>query len=112
MRKSLQVLALASAIAGGLAIAPLHAQEASPQATSPKANDTTGGSNMMGGNNMMGSNGMMGGNGTTGGNDMTGMMNMMTQMTEMMETCNKMMQSSIDKDRGTGDKPAMPEKKG
>ncbi len=95
MRKSLQALVLVSAVAGGLAVTPLYAEDASPQPTPPKGND------MMGGNNNM-----------MGGGDMMGMMNMMTQMTQMMETCNKMMQASMDKDHGTGGNPANPKKKG
>ena len=97
MCKSLKVLALAMAVAGGLAIAPLYAEEASPPSATPKGNTMMNGNTMMGGNNMMSGNGMMG---------------MMTQMTQMMETCNKMMQASMDKEHGTDGKPAIPEKKG
>ncbi|KKX29452.1 hypothetical protein [Rhizobium sp. LC145] len=92
MRKSLQILISASAIAGVLGFTvPLFAQENSSSSNQPK------------GNEMMGS------------GDMMGMMNMMTQMSQMMENCNKMMQTSMDKDHGTGapkDGSTTPEKKG
>ncbi|MFJ1311888.1 hypothetical protein [Agrobacterium sp. P15N1-A] len=89
MRKSLQIFVLASTIAGGLGFAiPLYAQDNSSPSSQPK------------GNEMMGSGDMMG---------------MMTQMNQMMENCNKMMQTSMDKDHGTGvpkDASPAPEKKG
>ncbi len=67
MRKSIKALAIASAIIASLAAAPaLYAHDSEES-----------------GDSMMGS-GMMG---------QGGMMNMMGRMNEMMETCNKMMQS-------------------
>jgi hypothetical protein len=70
MRKSIKALAIASAVIAGLAVAPaLYAHDS----------EESGGSMM--GSGMMGQGGMM------------GMMNMMGQMSEMMEGCNRMMQS-------------------
>lgn len=67
MRKSMKALAIASAVIAGLAVAPaLYAHDSEES-----------------GDSMMGS-GMMG---------QGGMMNMMGQMSEMMEGCNRMMQS-------------------
>lgn len=67
MRNPIKALAVTSAVVAGLAIAPaLYAHDSSES-----------------GGSMMGS-GMMG---------QGGMMNMMGQMSEMMEGCNKMMQS-------------------
>jgi hypothetical protein len=112
MRKPIQSLVLASAFAGIVATtSPLYAEATSPSPGPSKGAEMMGGGDMMGGNNPM------------GGSDMTGMMNMMTQMNQMMvmmnmmaqmnqmtETCNRMMQSSMDKDHGSA--PAVPEKKG
>ena len=91
MRKSLQILAVAAVLGGGLAtVSPLLAAEGHHAP------------------------GTMKGDGMMGGGDMKGMMNMMTQMNQMMQSCNEMMQSSTNGDHGSGqpDGPAMPEKKG
>lgn len=91
MRKSLKILTLAAIIGGGLAIvSPLLAEDAQPPSGAMKGDD------------------MM------GGGDMKGMMNMMTQMSQMMESCNKMMQSSMNGDHGLvkPDTPVTPDKKG
>ncbi len=70
MRKSIKALAIASAVIAGLAVAPaLYAHDSEES-----------------GDSMM-SPGML------GQGDMMGMMNMMGQMSEMMEGCNRMMQS-------------------
>ena len=109
MRKYLETMILASAIAGGLAVAsPLYAEDTQPSAGPSQGTGTMGGG-MMGGNG--GSGGMM------GGGDMMGMMK---QMSQMMETCNTMMQSSMGGNRSSpqpnapqpNNGPAVPEKKG
>ncbi len=72
MLKSLKTLVVAFALAVGIATAP-----------APYAQDSLGSQGPM-----------MGGPGSMmGGGNMMGMMNMMGQMSEMMERCNKMMQS-------------------
>lgn len=90
MSKILQTIVLASALIGGLvATSPVYAADTPSSAA--KSSD------------------MMGGD----------MMGMMKQMNQMMETCNKMMQSSMDGDHGSGrpneqpqkGAPAEPEKK-
>lgn len=90
MRKSLQILALASVLFGGFATAtPVFAKENHHSSGAMKGGD------------------MM------GGDDMMGMMKMMTQMNQMMENCTKMMQSSTDGDHGSGrPNEVTPEKKG
>lgn len=74
MSNRLKLAVLAGALAGGVALGPVvYAQ--STQGTPPQGG--------------MPDSGMM------QGGDMTGMMNMMTQATQMMETCNKTMQSAM-----------------
>lgn len=76
MRRSIKVLAVTSAVIAGLAAAPaLYAHDSKES-----------------GGSMMGP-GMMG---------QDGMMDMMGQMSEMMEGCNKMMQSM---NRGSSERP-------
>ncbi len=91
MLKTLKTLTLTAMIGGGLAVvSPLLADDAQHPSGAMKGDD------------------MM------GGGDMKGMTNMMMQMSQMMESCNKMMQSSLTGDHGSGkpDTPATPDKKG
>jgi hypothetical protein len=103
MRKSLQTLAITSALVAGFAMASplLAAQTLAPP-------DTTKEPDMMGkGSDMMGK-----GSGMMGGDDK------MKQMSQMMESCNKMMQTSMNGDHDGGkpneqwhkDAPATPDK--
>ncbi len=87
MRKSLKALFVASALAAGLAAAPTVFAHETQAPQSPT----------MGHGSMMGQGGMMGRGGMTGQGGMMGMMHMMGQMSQMMETCNKMMQGTMEK---------------
>lgn len=73
MRKSMKILAVASALVAGVAIGP---------ALSAHDSERAGGSIV--GSGMMDQGGMM------------GMMNMMGQMSQMMDRCNAMMQGAGD----------------
>jgi len=96
MRKPMKAITVTSALIAALAVAPdIRAQE-------QPGTGGSGSGQMQGG--MMGQGGMMQGN-------------MMGQMSQMMEGCNKMMQSMNDRrgSRGQGnqpEQPAQPEKKG
>ncbi|UXN58444.1 hypothetical protein [Phyllobacterium zundukense] len=90
MYSSLKFLGVAATIVTGLALtSPIFAADAKP---SP---DSSMGSGMM---------------------EHGGMMDMMKQMSQMMESCNKMMQSTPDSgkpnEQWRKDRPMQPEKKG
>jgi hypothetical protein len=80
MRKSLQSLAIASALVAGFAIASplLAAQTLTPPDTTKEPDMMGKGSGMMGGDDKM------------------------EQMSQMMESCNKMMQTSMNGDHDAG----------
>lgn len=91
MRKSMKILAVASALVAGVAIAPaLYAHDL----------ERSGGSMM--------------GPGTMDQGGMMGMMNMMGQMSQMTDQCNEMMQGAGDGGAGKpneqwrGNAPAVP----